>query len=196
MKKGINTHETILDEAIFIASKTGIEALTIGKLSTAVGMSKSGLFAHFKSKEQLQLDLLTAVAKKFKEIVITPSMKAPRGETRIRVLAQNLIKWDDSEFMPGGCMLHTGSIEFDYRPGPVRDFLVSNQSDWIDFIAKAASIAMEEGHFSGDLDTQLFAFEFHAILQSHHFSSHLLNDPQAKSRAITMIDNLIAHSRK
>jgi len=123
-------------------------------------------------------------------------MKAPRGETRIRVLAQNLIKWDDSEFMPGGCMLHTGSIEFDYRPGPVRDFLAFNQSDWIDFIAKAASIAMEEGHFSGDLDTQLFAFEFHAILQSHHFSSHLLNDPQAKSRAITMIDNLIAHSRK
>ena len=196
MNKGAQTRETILDEAILIASKTGLEALTIGKLSAAVGMSKSGLFAHFKSKEQLQLDLLTAVAKKFKERVIIPSMKAPRGETRIRLLAQNLIKWDDSEFMPGGCMLHTGSIEFDYRPGPVRDFLAFNQSDWIDFIAKAASIAMEEGHFAGDLDTQLFAFEFHAILQSHHFSSHLLNDPQAKSRAITMIDNLIAHSRK
>jgi AcrR family transcriptional regulator len=196
MNKGAQTRETILDEAILIASKTGLEALTIGKLSTAVGMSKSGLFAHFKYKEQLQLDLLTAVAKKFKERVIIPSMKAPRGETRIRLLAQNLIKWDDSEFMPGGCMLHTGSIEFDYRPGPVRDFLAFNQSDWIDFIAKAASIAMEEGHFSDDLDTQLFAFEFHAILQSHHFSSHLLNDPQAKSRAMTMIDNLIAHSRK
>jgi AcrR family transcriptional regulator len=196
MNKGAQTRETILDEAILIASKAGLEALTIGKLSAAVGMSKSGLFAHFKSKEQLQLDLLTTVAKKFKEIVITPSMKAPRGEARIRVLAQNLIKWDDSEFMPGGCMLHTGSIEFDYRPGPVRDFLAFNQSYWIDFIAQAASIAMEEGHFSGDLDTQLFAFEFHAILQSHHFSFHLLNDPQAKSRAITMIDNLIAHSRK
>ena len=196
MNKSAQTRKTILDEAILMASKTGLQALTIGKLSAAVGMSKSGLFAHFKSKEQLQLDLLTAVAKKFKEIVIIPSMKAPRGEKRIRLLAQNLIKWDDSEFMPGGCMLHTGSIEFDYRPGPVRDFLAFNQSDWIDFIAKAASIAMEEGHFAGDLDTQLFAFEFHAILQSHHFSSHLLNDPQAKSRAITMIDNLIAHSRK
>ena len=196
MDKGAQTREIILDEAILIASKTGLEALTIGKLSAAVGMSKSGLYAHFKSKEQLQLDLLTAVAKKFKEIVIIPSMKGPRGETRIRLLAQNLIKWDDSEFMPGGCMLHTGSIEFDYRPGPVRDFLAFNQSYWIDFIAQAASIAMEEGHFSGDLDTQLFAFEFHAILQSHHFSSHLLNDPQAKSRAITMIENLIAHSRK
>jgi hypothetical protein len=93
-------------------------------------------------------------------------------------------------------MLHTSSIEFDDRPGPVRDFLVFNQSYWIDFIAQAASIAMEEGHFSADLDTQLFAFEFHAILQSHHFSSHLLNDPQAKIRAIRMVENLIIHSRK
>ena len=196
MNKSAQTRKTILDEAILMASKTGLQALTIGKLSAAVGMSKSGLFAHFKSKEQLQLDLLKQVAKFFKEDVITPSMQVPRGEARIRVLGQNLIKWDDSKFMPGGCMLHTSSIEFDDRPGPVRDFLVFNQSYWIDFIAQAASIAMEEGHFSADLDTQLFAFEFHAILQSHHFSSHLLNDPQAKSRAITMIENLIAHSRK
>jgi AcrR family transcriptional regulator len=196
MNKGKQTREAILDEAIFISSKIGIKTLSIGILSTAVGMSKSGLFAHFKSKEQLQLDLLKVVASKFKENVITPSMQAPRGVERISVLGQNIIKWDNSEFMPGGCLLHTSSIEFDDRPGPVRDFLVFNQSYWIDFIARSASIAMEEGHFAGDLDIQLFAFEFHAILQSHHFSFHLLNDPQAKNRAITMIDNLIAHSRK
>ncbi|MBC8256748.1 MAG: TetR/AcrR family transcriptional regulator [Candidatus Marinimicrobia bacterium] len=196
MNRKLNTRETILNEAIFIASKTGFEALTIGKLSKSVGMSKSGLFAHFNSKEQMQVDILKAVEKKFNDVVITPSLEAPRGEARIRVLAQNLIKWDDSGFMPGGCMLHTASIEFEDRPGPQRDFLVFHQRYWIDFIAKAASLAVEEGHFSDDLDTQLFAFEFHAILQSHHFSAHLLNDPQAESRAMKMVENLIMHSRK
>jgi len=196
MSIGQNTRNSILDEAIFIASKTGFEALTIGKLSRSVGMSKSGLFAHFNSKEQLQLDLLKAVKKKFIEIVISPSLQAPRGEVRIQVLAHNLIKWDDSGFMPGGCMLHTASIEFEDRPGPQRDFLVFHQRYWIDFIANAASIAIDEGQFRIDLDTNLFAFEFHAIMQSYHFSSHLLNDPQAGSRAMKMVDNLIMHARK
>ena len=195
MIKRTKTRETILNEAIFIASKTGFEALTIGKLSKAVGMSKSGLFAHFNSKEQLQVDLLKAVEKKFIEIVIRPSLQAHRGEPRIQAFAKNLLKWDDSEFMPGGCMLHTSSIEFEDRPGPQRDFLVHYQKYWIDFLAKAANIAIEEGHFREDLDTQLFAFEFHAILPSYHFSSRLLNDSQAENRAWKMVNKLLENAR-
>ncbi len=195
MDIGNKTRDTILNKAIFIASKTGFEALTIGKLSKAVGMSKSGLFAHFNSKEQLQLDLLKAVANKFSEIVIKPSLKVFRGEPRIRALAKNLLIWDNSDFMPGGCMLHTASTEFEDRSGLQKDFLVNHQKDWIDFIAKSASIAIDEGHFQKDLDTNLFAFEFHTIFSSYHFSSRLLNDPNAESRAWKMVDRLLDNAR-
>ena len=89
---------------MYSASKTGFEALSIGKLASAVGMSKSGLFAHFNSKEQLQVDLLKAIAKKFVEVVITPSLKASRGEPRIRAMLKYLLAWADAKFMPGGCL--------------------------------------------------------------------------------------------
>jgi AcrR family transcriptional regulator len=128
MKRSDKTRGTILDEAIYIASKTGFEALTIGKLASAVGMSKSGLFAHFNSKEQLQVDVLKAVAKKFADKVITPSLKAARGEPRIRAIAKNWLAWTNAKFMPGGCLFLTATVEFDDKPGPVRDFLVSNQN--------------------------------------------------------------------
>jgi AcrR family transcriptional regulator len=174
-----------------MASTTGFEALTIGKLSKAVGMSKSGLFAHFNSKEQLQLDLLKAVVEKFSKIVIEPSLKVRRGEPRIRALAKNILTWDNSGFMPGGCMIHTATIEFEGRPGPVRNFLVSHQKYWINFIEKAAGIAVEERQFRKNLDINLFAFEFLAIFPSYHYSSHLLNDPQAENRAWIMFERLI-----
>jgi len=102
MSKGIQTHNTILNKAIFIASKSGLEALTIGKLANSVGISKSGLFAHFNSKEQLQLDLLKAVARKFNKIVIKPLIKIQSGESKLRELAKNTFKWSNADFMPGG----------------------------------------------------------------------------------------------
>ena len=195
MKRGEKTRETILDEAIYIASKTGLEALTIGKLASAVGMSKSGLFAHFNSKEQLQVDVLKAVAKKFVEEVITPSLKASRGEPRIRAIAKNWLAWANAKFMPGGCLFLTATVEFDDKPGPARDFLVSNQKLWINFIAQAASLAIEEGQFRNDLDAEQFTFEFYSIYLSYHYAFRLLNDPQAESRAWKMLDKLLEHSR-
>ena len=102
MNKGAQTRDSILNKAIFIASKSGFEALTIGKLANAVGISKSGLFAHFNSKKQLQLDLLKAVSEKFNKIVIKPSIKTQSGELKLRELAKNTLKWDNADFMPGG----------------------------------------------------------------------------------------------
>lgn len=195
MKRSEKTCETILDEAIYIASKTGFEALTIGKLASAVGMSKSGLFAHFNSKEQLQVDVLKAVAKKFVDVVIKPSLKAYRGEPRIRAIAKNWLEWTNAKFMPGGCLFLTATVEFDDKPGPVRDFLVSNQKLWVNFISEAAGLAIEEGHFRKDLDIEQFSFEFHSIYQSYHYASKLLNDPMAETRAGTMLDKLLEQSR-
>ena len=102
MNKGAQTRDIILNKAIFIASKSGFEALTIGKLANSVGISKSGLFAHFNSKEQLQLDLLKTVARKFNKIVIKPSIKIQSGELKLRELAKNTFKWSNADFMPGG----------------------------------------------------------------------------------------------
>ncbi|MBL4825646.1 MAG: TetR/AcrR family transcriptional regulator [SAR324 cluster bacterium] len=195
MKRSDKTRGTILDEAIYIASKTGFEALTIGKLASAVGMSKSGLFAHFNSKEQLQVDVLKAVAKKFADKVITPSLKAARGEPRIRAIAKNWLAWTNAKFMPGGCLFLTATVEFDDKPGPVRDFLVSNQKLWIHFIAQAAALAVEEGQFRKELDTEQFTYEFHSIYQSYHYASRLLNDPQAESRVWNMLDKLLENAR-
>lgn len=180
---------------MYSASKTGFEALSIGKLASAVGMSKSGLFAHFNSKEQLQVDLLKAIAKKFVEVVITPSLKASRGEPRIRAMLKYLLAWADAKFMPGGCLFLTAIVEFDDKPGPARDFLVSNQKLWLNFISEAASLAIVEDHFQKDLDIELFTFEFHSIYQSYHYASRLLNDPLAESRAWIMLDKLLERSR-
>lgn len=195
MRKSQETREAILDEAIAVASKVGLEALTIGKLANAVGMSKSGLFARFNSKERLQVDVLKAVARKFVEKVVKPSLNAPRGEPRIRAIAKNWLAWDNAIFMPGGCLFLTATVEFDDKPGPARDFLVKNQNLWISFITQAASLAIEEGHFRKDLDTEQFAYEFYAIYLSYHYAFRLLNDPQAESRAWNMLEKLLEHSR-
>jgi len=195
MNKAINTRDTILDEAIFMASTTGFEALTIGKLASAVGMSKSGLFAHFNSKEQLQVDLLKAVAKKFAEIVITPALKVANGEPRIRSFAKNLLDWDSAEFMPGGCLLFTAAGEFDDKPGPARDFLIYNQNFWLDYVKETVNDAIKMGQFRNDLDTEQFPHEFQAIFLSFHYTSHLLKDPHAESRALKMLDKLLDDAR-
>lgn len=196
MNKSIKTRNNILNQAIFIASTIGYEALTIGKLANIVGMSKSGLFAHFKSKEKLQVELLKAVAIKFVEIVTRPAMKSPKGIPRLNALAENLLNWSNADFMPGGCLLWTATVEFDDRPGPARDFLVKNQKKWIKLIADTAKDAIEAGQFKDNLNVNQFAYEFQSIFPSYQFASGLLNDPTAEDRARVVVEKLIEQSRK
>jgi AcrR family transcriptional regulator len=145
--KGEQTREAILAHALGLATRIGFEGLTIGRLADDLRMSKSGLFAHFRSKEALQLEILRLAGARMVESVVKPALAAPRGEPRVRALFERWLAWEQSPSLPGGCPFMAASFELDDRPGPVRDFVVQNLRDWIDTLAGAARIAVQEGHF-------------------------------------------------
>jgi len=193
MGKGEETKQTIVDEALELVSKVGLEKLTIGALASATGMSKSGLFAHFRSKEQLQLQVLAGARERFIEIVIAPALKKPRGEARLRAIFESTLKqWEDE--LPGGCIFHAVSAELDDQPGPARDYLVEIERDLADTLKRAAEIAVEEGQFRKDLDLDQFVFELGSITSGYHRFGRLLGDPAAEQRAHNMFEGLLARS--
>jgi AcrR family transcriptional regulator len=193
--KGEETRQRILEGAVALASTQGIEGVTIGDLASALDLSKSGLFAHFRSKEALQIAVLQAAAERFTRLVVVPALKAPRGEPRVRALFDRWLTWGNCEEMPGGCIFITAAAELDDRPGPVRDVLVQSQKDLLGTVAHAAQIAVDEGHFQGDLDLEQFAFELYAILLSFNHATRLMRDPRAKERAQRTFERLIASAR-
>jgi len=193
--KGEETRQRILDGALNLASTQGIEGVTIGELASALDLSKSGLFAHFRSKEALQIAVLRTAAERFTRLVIVPALKAPRGEPRVRALFERWLTWVISEEIPGGCIFITAAAELDDRPGPVRDVLVQSQKDLLGTVAHAARIAVDEGHFRADLDLEQFAFELYAVLLSFHHATRLMRDPRAKERAQRTFERLIASAR-
>ncbi len=195
MAKGEETRERILQHALAIASEVGFEGLSIGELAKAADMSKSGLFAHFDSKEDLQLQALAAARRSFLETVISPALREPRGEPRIRRLFELWLIWEEGRVTPGGCPFIVASYEYDDRPGPVRDAVVSAQRDWVDTVATAAQIAVDEGHFRADLDTGQFAFEMYGIFLAFHLFHRLLGDPDAERRARSAFERLTEASR-
>ena len=195
MAKGEETRDRILQHALAIAGEVGFECLSIGELAKAVDMSKSGLFAHFDSKEDLQVQALAAASRSFLDNVITPSLREPRGEPRIRALFERWMTWEEGRITPGGCPFVTASWEYDDRPGPVRDAVVAAQRDWVDTVSTAARIAVEEGHFRDDLDTQQFAFSLYGIFLSFHLYYRLLRDPEARQRARNEFEQLLQSSR-
>lgn len=172
------TRTAILDEALQVASKTGFTGLSVGKLADQTGMSKSGLFAHFKSMDQLQLQLLQRARERFVDSVVRPALSAPRGEQRVRAVFDSWLEWS-SVMLEGGCIFVAASVELDDRPGELRDALVQVERDWLELLATVAGTAVSEGDFTDDLDTDQFAFEVHAIMLGHHHSSRLMADPRA-----------------
>jgi AcrR family transcriptional regulator len=193
MGKGEETRRAIIDEALELASTVGLEKLTIGALAGTTGMSKSGLFAHFRSKEQLQLQVLAEARQRFIEIVIVPAMQKPRGEARLRSIFESTMKqWEED--LPGGCIFHAVSAELDDQPGPARDYLVETQRDYADTLRRAAEIAVEEGEFRKDLDLDQFVFELGSITAAYHHFGRLLGDPEADQRARKMFEGLLARS--
>lgn len=195
ISKGDQTKEQILTAGVAHASVAGLEGISIGALATQMSMSKSGLYAHFNSKENLQVALLHAATARFIEFVVMPALKAPRGEPRVRELLRRWMAWDGADFLPGGCIFITAGVEFDQRPGPVQDVLVKSQRDWLDTLAGAARIAVQEGHFRTDLDDRQFASEAFSLAYGYHFISRLRLDPDAESRMHTALDRLINDAR-
>jgi len=193
MGKGEETKRAIVDQALELVSTVGLDKLTIGALAGATGMSKSGLFAHFHSKEQLQLQVLVEARQRFIEIVIAPALKKPRGEARLRAIYESTMKqWEHD--LPGGCIFHAVSAELDDQPGPARDYLVETQRDYADTLRRAAEIAIEEGQFRKDLDLDQFVFELGSITAAYHHFGRLLGDPNAEQRAHNMFEGLLARS--
>jgi AcrR family transcriptional regulator/GNAT superfamily N-acetyltransferase len=190
MSKGKATRRSILHRALDLSSSVGLEGLTIGTLAARVGLSKSGLYAHFRSKEELQSQVLEAAGGLFIEEVVSPAFLAPRGLPRLRALFERWLDWT-TDALSGGCVFIAAAVEFDDRPGPVRDVLVAQQQGVIDMIVKAARLGVDEGHLRRDLDLDQFAFGFWGILLSYHYFSRLLRADGARVRATRAFEDLL-----
>jgi len=195
MNKGAQTRATILDQAIAMAGVHGLDGMSIGRLASVTGMSKSGLFGHFGSKEALQRAVLETAADELARSVLGPAQREPTGETRLRGLFQRWLDWIDADERPGGCPLISASVELADRPGELRKFLVDHQEIWIDGIRRMCQKAVVEGTFREGLDTRQFAFEFHGIGLSFNFALRLLADPKAKLHADTALEKLITAAK-
>ncbi len=194
MTKGEDTHATVLSAALSLATEEGLSGLTIGRLAEKVGMSKSGLFAHFASKENLQIEILKSAADRFVAQVVAPALKARRGEPRVVALFERWLAWKD--ILPGGCIFAVASVDLDDKPGPARDVLVATQKDWIDTVATAARIAVTEGHFRKDLDVEQFAHEVYCLGYGELQVARLLRDPKANQRARAALERLLRDARR
>jgi len=190
--KGEQTRAAILDEALKIASKLGLEGLTIGSLADATGMSKSGLFAHFGSREDLQLAVLEHAAQLYGEKVFVPVLKIERGLPRLRALFERWLDWALESGLPGGCIMISAAIEYDDRPGPIRDAAIANQHRGNAITKKAVRLAIDEGHLAPSTDPEQISFEMLGIVLASHNHRRLLGDREARKRALTAFDELVS----
>ncbi len=196
MRKGEQTRTLILNEAVALASQVGLEGLSIGSLADRLDMSKSGLFAHFGSKEDLQIRTLKRAQELFLEQVISPALEQPQGLPRLRTLFLNWLVWlESNDDLPGGCLMLAASAEYDDRPGAVRDLLVAGQRELRGAIAKAIRLAIDEGHLNPQTDPWQLTFELFGIVLATHHDLRLLGDARALERASDALERLIdAHS--
>ena len=198
MSKGEATRQSILERATALASEVGLSGLTIGKLADELGLSKSGLFAHFRSKEALEVQVLAHTTELFVDNVLKPALREPRGEPRLRALIARLLDWPESGGLPGGCPILGAAAELDDRPGPARDALVAQQNEWLATLANLARVAVAEGHFRKQLAAEgaaQFAFEFYGVQAAYHHLEHLLQHENARRYAEVAFDGLIARSK-
>ena len=190
--KGERTRAAILDAALRIVSKAGLDGLTIGTLADATGMSKSGLFAHFGSREELLLAVLAHGQAEFTEVVFQPAMAKARGLPRLKAMFTNWLDWTESADLPGGCPMIGGATEFDDKPGPVRDMLAGGQRTWIETLKRTVRQAIEEGQMPADTDPEQIAFEMFGIALVVHHHRRLLGYPKARARALAALDKLLS----
>jgi AcrR family transcriptional regulator len=181
--KGERTRQSILDRAVDVASLEGLEGLTIGRLADELKMSKSGLFAHFGSKEDLQLATVEAASQRYIKEIFTPALKVPRGFPRLLAICESWLSYIRRGVFPGGCFFAAASFEFDSRPGPVQDRIRALMNDWIGALERAVRMAKDEGHIRADVDPAQLAFELNALFFGANFSYYLRHDQEAIERA-------------
>lgn len=181
MSKGFATKENILKAAFEFTSKFGLESLSIGELAKTVGMSKSGLFGHFKSKEKLQIMVMDYASENFTLQVIKPALKATRGTARIEKIMMNWKKWSSS-YLPGGCPFLSAIVEFDDRPGPVHDHIKEIQGKMINTFEKSIAIAIEEGQLQASTDKEQLAYELYSNMIGFHIYNRLLRDKRSAKK--------------
>ncbi len=180
--KGQQTRATILGAALGLASHMGLEGLSIGALAEVTQMSKSGVFAHFGSREELQISVIREYHARFEEEVFFPAVQEPRGLPRLQALFERWIRRVSVE-LDSGCIYISGAVEFDDRPGPVRDALALMVRTWHAALERAIRIAVEAGHLRADTDPNQMLFELHGLILALHHDARFLRIPGALDRA-------------
>jgi AcrR family transcriptional regulator len=180
----VSRRDAILERAVDLASEEGLEGLTIGRLSSELGLSKSGLFGHFGSKKELQLAAVDAASAIFLDEVVNPALKESEGAPRLRAYCDRWVGYLERKVFSGGCFFMAASIEFDGRPGPVRDKLREGQHAWYAELEKQASI-------SGADDPEQLVFEIQALVQGANARHQLFDDAEAFTRARRALDRLL-----
>ena len=188
--KGQQTRAAILEAALSLASQMGIEGLSIGALAEVTGMSKSGVFAHFGSREELQISVIREYHERFEEEVFVPAIRQPRGLPRLRALFEGWVAKVATE-IDSGCIYISGAVEFDDRPGPVRDALAGMVVTWHGSLVRAIRLAIEMGHLRPDTDPMQMQFEIHGLILALHHDARFLRSPKALDRAHTAFERVI-----
>jgi len=176
--KGQRTRNSILEVAAALATEEGLDPLSIGRLAEATGMSKSGLFAHFGSKEELQLATVEYAAKLFVAEVIDPARSAPKGMARIWALCDHMIGYSERQVFPGGCFFAATSFEYNNRPGPVRDRIEEMIRSWLSYLEHAVEQAQEAGELDPNASARKISFQLDAFAQASNAQYQLFRDPQ------------------
>ena len=193
LAKGQQTKAAIIDAALRLATQVGLEGLSIGALAEAMGMSKSGVFAHFGSRDELQISVVREYYARFEQQVFQPAVQAPRGLPRLRALFDHWMRYTSAELDGGGgCLFISGAVEFDDRPGPVRDALAETVGLWTAAMSRAVAQARAEGHLNAEADEAQVVFEIHALILALHYEARFLRLPGAAQRAVRGFDNVLA----
>ena len=193
---GPSAYGPVARAASWLSSAAGFESLTIGTLAEKLGMSKSGLFAHFGSKQELQMAALDEAARQFTEQVFMPALKAPRGLKRLKALLENWITWPQRASLPGGCPVDAASREYMHQPGPMRDAALDRQRLLDRELSKAVQLAIETGELAKETDPRQFAFELVAIVLCTNRVTPIFGADEAYKRARIAFDRLVQNHRR
>ena len=191
-QKGQQTRAAILDAALGLASHVGLEGLSIGALAEVMQMSKSGVFAHFGSREELQISVIREYHARFEEEVFFPAVQQTRGVPRLRALFERWVKRVSVE-LDSGCIYISGAVEFDDRPGPVRDALAGMVRAWHAALARAIQLAVDAGHLRPDTEAEQMLFEIHGLILALHHDARFLRLPGALDRARSGFERIVGH---
>lgn len=190
LQKGQQTKAAIVEAALGLATQIGVEGLSIGALAEVTQMSKSGVFAHFGSREELQISVIREYHERFEQDVFYPSLNAPRGLPRLQSMFANWMKRTSIE-IDSGCIYISGAVEFDDRPGPVRDALASSVQTWHAAMKRTIAMAKEEGHLRADVDEEQMLFEIHGLILALHYEARFLKNPGSIARANAGFENIL-----